>query len=75
VERYQRNARILHSELLALATPERAKTNAWYFKTSPGPYGEGERFAGLSLPQLRGLARSTVTSASKTPKSDSATWR
>jgi hypothetical protein len=47
----------LRPEVQALASPERAKTNAWFFKTGPGQYGEGEQFAGLTLTQIRGLVR------------------
>ena len=40
-----------------LASPERAKAVAAYFKTGPGQYGEGDKFAGLAVPQIRTLAR------------------
>lgn len=41
----------------AEATPERAKASAWYFKTGPGQYGEGDVFIGLTLPQMHKIAR------------------
>ena len=47
----------LRAEVQALASPERAKNNAWFFKTGPGQYGEGDQFAGLTLTQIRGLVR------------------
>ena len=47
----------LHANVSALATPERAKANTWFFKTGPGEYGEGDQFAGLTLPQVRTLVR------------------
>jgi 3-methyladenine DNA glycosylase AlkD len=47
----------LHADVAALATPERAKANTWYFKTGPGEYGEGDQFAGLTLPQVRSLVK------------------
>jgi 3-methyladenine DNA glycosylase AlkD len=47
----------LHADVTALATPERAKSNAWFFKTGPGQYGEGDQFGGLTLPQVRSLVR------------------
>jgi 3-methyladenine DNA glycosylase AlkD len=44
-------------DLKTVATPERAKANRWFFKTGPGQYGEGDRFLGVTLPQLRTIAR------------------
>src|SRR5207245_530914 len=41
--------------------PGRAKTNASFFKTAPGDYGEGDHFLGLSVPSLRALARRFAT--------------
>jgi 3-methyladenine DNA glycosylase AlkD len=39
------------------ADPERARANAWFFKTGPGEYGAGDEFLGLRLPQIRALIR------------------
>jgi 3-methyladenine DNA glycosylase AlkD len=47
----------LRRELRALGTPERAAVSAGYFKTGPGQYGEGDRFIGITIPQLRQLVR------------------
>ena len=47
----------LHVDVLALADPERAKTNAWFLKMGPGEYGEGDQAIGLTVPQIRTLAR------------------
>src|SRR6185503_10011185 len=49
--------RTLKSEIRRVATPDRARINKWFFKTAPGDYGEGDRFLGVSVPQLRVLAR------------------
>ena len=43
--------------LRAVATQERAKANAWFFKTGPGQYGEGDQFLGITVPQQRAIAK------------------
>ena len=47
----------LPAELAQLADPERAKKSAWFFKTGPGEYGEGDRFLGIRATPLRQVAR------------------
>lgn len=44
--------------LKALANAERAQVNAWFFKTGPGQYGEGDRFLGVTMPELRRVVKS-----------------
>src|SRR5688572_8275872 len=44
-------------DIRKLARPERAKSHKWFFKTAPGEYAAGDRFLGVTVPQLRGLAR------------------
>lgn len=39
------------------SSPERAKINAWFFKTGKGQYGEGDKFLGLSVPQIRSILK------------------
>jgi len=36
---------------------ERAKNLSWFFKTKKGEYGEGDKFIGLTMPQIRQLAK------------------
>ena len=43
-------------ELRKYASKERAKTNAWFFKTGKGQYGEGDKFIGVSNPDARKVA-------------------
>jgi len=40
-----------------LGRPARAKILQGFFKTGPGEYGEGDRFLGLTVPQVRHLVR------------------
>lgn len=40
-----------------LADPKRATSLRGFFKTGPGEYGEGDRFVGLTVPQVRSLVR------------------
>jgi 3-methyladenine DNA glycosylase AlkD len=41
----------------ALADPARSAILQKFFKTGPGEYGEGDRFLGLTVPQVRSLVR------------------
>jgi 3-methyladenine DNA glycosylase AlkD len=50
-------AKALRRALSRNASPARARINAWFFKTGPGEYGEGDRFLGLRVPDLRGTAK------------------
>ena len=44
-------------KLRAVANSERAAGSARYFKTGPGEYGEGDKFLGVTAPDLHRLAR------------------
>ena len=50
-------ARALCAELDGAADPERARHLQRFFRTGPGEYGEGDRFLGLRVPQVRAIAR------------------
>lgn len=47
----------IKSALARVASPERAKASAWFFKTGPGQYGEGDQFIGVSVPVQRQVAK------------------
>jgi 3-methyladenine DNA glycosylase AlkD len=47
----------LRKDIAASADPARAAGATRYFKTGKGDYGEGDRFRGITVPQLRLLAR------------------
>ena len=55
--RWGRRRRLGAAELDALADPERAAGMARFFKTGPGEYGEGDVFAGLTVPAVRRVVR------------------
>lgn len=48
----------ISSALRDLADPAKARESLRFFKTGPGEYGEGDAFLGLTVPQLRAVARS-----------------
>jgi 3-methyladenine DNA glycosylase AlkD len=47
----------LKKSLAAVATPQRAQINAWFFKTAPGDYGAGDVFVGITMPEIRRIAK------------------
>ncbi|MEO5627975.1 MAG: DNA alkylation repair protein [Candidatus Saccharimonadales bacterium] len=51
------DARTVARQLELLGTPERAKNSAWFFKTGPGQYGEGDIFWGITVPEQRKIAK------------------
>ncbi len=50
-------ARVIERRLRALGDRDRATHSLRFFRTGPGDYGEGDRFLGLTVPQIRALAR------------------
>ena len=51
------NYKDVENTLSVLATDDRAEAAAWYFKTGPGEYGEGDQFIGVTVPNQRKVAR------------------
>lgn len=47
----------LISNLKSLQNPVKAKNHLWFFKTGKGEYGEGDKFLGLTNPQIRALVK------------------
>ena len=41
------------NELKKYASEKRKNSNEWFFKTGKGEYGEGDRFIGVSMPDIR----------------------
>lgn len=51
------NLENLKKEILVLADREKALRDARFFKTSKGEYGEGDRFLGIAVPNLRKIGK------------------
>ena len=49
-------SKIIEAELLKLKNNTRASDVARFFKTGPGEYGEGDKFLGHTVPQVRKIA-------------------
>jgi 3-methyladenine DNA glycosylase AlkD len=54
---WKRTTRLdLLREMEAVADERRARNHAWFFKTGPGEYGEGDIFLGVGVPMSRKIA-------------------
>lgn len=51
----------ISKQIEALRNPAKAEFLARYFKTGPGEYGAGDIFLGLTVPQVRKIARENRT--------------
>ncbi len=50
----------LLKEIYSHRNKNRAKASAWYFKTGKSQYGEGDKFMGISCPEMRNIAKKYV---------------
>ena len=51
------SAEEVKAALAQFASQQRARTNAWFFKTAKGNYGAGDKFIGVSVPNQRIVAQ------------------
>lgn len=51
------DTKVFQKELRNYATEERARVNAWFFKTGKGEYGEGDIFLGVTVPDVRKVVK------------------
>jgi len=47
----------MEKELRKYANAKRKESNQWFFKTGKGQYGEGDMFIGVSVPDIRKVAK------------------
>ncbi len=56
-------AETITTELHALSDPEKAKILVRFFKTGRGEYGEGDRFLGVIVPNIRKVAKAHLNAS------------
>lgn len=53
----------IETQLIKSRDEKRARINAWFFKTGKGEYGDGDRFLGVRLPQIRKIIKAHLKEA------------
>ena len=48
---------LIRKDIRSFARPSHAIDLEWFFRTGPGEYGEGDRFLGVKVPEVRMVAR------------------
>jgi hypothetical protein len=48
----------IKKELKLMGNPEKAEHSKRFFKTGKGEYGEGDKFFGCTVPEIRSVAKS-----------------
>lgn len=51
------NLKLIRNQLLKISSTERAIISKKFFKTGKGEYGEGDKFIGATVPQIRKIAK------------------
>ncbi|HIE77339.1 MAG TPA: DNA alkylation repair protein, partial [Candidatus Thioglobus sp.] len=51
------SAQKIIDHLKELSTKERKKSNEWFFKTGKGEYSEFDQFIGVTVPNIRKVAK------------------
>ena len=60
------NAKAMLAELRAVASEEKRAVLARFFKSGSGEYGEGDKFMGVMVPQIRAIARNHAGASAAT---------
>ncbi|MCX6752382.1 MAG: DNA alkylation repair protein [Candidatus Nomurabacteria bacterium] len=50
----------VQKELKKFSSLKRKKSNEWYFKTGEGDYGHGDKFVGVSMPDIRVVSKKFI---------------
>ncbi|HJQ12246.1 MAG TPA: DNA alkylation repair protein [Gemmatimonadaceae bacterium] len=56
-ENSQTSLTAVRRDIRALGSAERSKHSLRFFRTGPGEYGEGDKFLGLTVPEMRAIAK------------------